>query len=433
MKNAENPCYVGLVAFSSNVFLYGDGSSQEITYEGEALYNYDQIFEQTQNHYKKLMKKNVNENFTVLRDKMNALETSGSTALGPGLLASVSLASKGKPGSKVILCTDGLANSGLGSLEGYGSEKESKKFYEKIGNYAKSKGISISVITIKGDAECNIQVLSKLALETDGVVSRVDPNKISSDFKFILEDEILGTNAKLLVRLNKAFKFVYEDQKFLKENGCLFEKEIGNFGVSTEELKADNIKSLNLLKKDRLPIQMELAYNSTRKNVKYMQVFTDWRQNRDQRPDEEVDIEVLARVTRQRVGKMIHEGKFENAEKMNQKVGGFLKKNVTKDKKQGKVKDNWANSMQLMQTMIDKKKTRQKSKPAKGLFESSRKGRRGGRGGKGGNLGDKDRSRSRSRSEEKFSDSDEEVLYKTFKNKRSVSRSRSNSKEKNKK
>jgi|NOAtaT_6_FD_contig_41_928598_length_1799_multi_3_in_0_out_0_1 hypothetical protein len=42
----------------------------------------------------------------------------GRTALGPALFASLGMASKGKAGSSmVIVCTDGLANIGLGSLD----------------------------------------------------------------------------------------------------------------------------------------------------------------------------------------------------------------------------------------------------------------------------------------------------------------------------
>lgn len=44
------------------------------------------------------------------------MQAKGQTALGPGLLASLTLAAQGKPGSMVILCTDGLANIGLGQL-----------------------------------------------------------------------------------------------------------------------------------------------------------------------------------------------------------------------------------------------------------------------------------------------------------------------------
>lgn len=52
----------------------------------------------------------------------------GSTALGPGLLSAVELASKGSVGSKVILCTDGEANVGMG-----GSFNEDRiAFYTKM-------------------------------------------------------------------------------------------------------------------------------------------------------------------------------------------------------------------------------------------------------------------------------------------------------------
>lgn len=42
------------------------------------------------------------------------IEETGPTALGPALLTSVAMASEGGQGSTVVLCTDGLANVGLG-------------------------------------------------------------------------------------------------------------------------------------------------------------------------------------------------------------------------------------------------------------------------------------------------------------------------------
>jgi hypothetical protein len=46
-----------------------------------------------------------------------SLEETGPTALGPALLSSVALAAEGGIGSTVVLCTDGLANVGLGSFD----------------------------------------------------------------------------------------------------------------------------------------------------------------------------------------------------------------------------------------------------------------------------------------------------------------------------
>lgn len=49
--------------------------------------------------------------------KFSKFEENGRTALGPALLASLALVSDLAPGSIVVICTDGLANMGLGSLE----------------------------------------------------------------------------------------------------------------------------------------------------------------------------------------------------------------------------------------------------------------------------------------------------------------------------
>jgi len=46
-----------------------------------------------------------------------SLEETGPTALGPALASAIALAANGNPGSSVVLCTDGLANVGLGSFD----------------------------------------------------------------------------------------------------------------------------------------------------------------------------------------------------------------------------------------------------------------------------------------------------------------------------
>ena len=56
------------------------------------------------------------------------LEESGPTALGPALITSIAMASQGNPGSQVIVCTDGLANVGVGSFENIYSDEE----YEQV-------------------------------------------------------------------------------------------------------------------------------------------------------------------------------------------------------------------------------------------------------------------------------------------------------------
>jgi hypothetical protein len=57
-----------------------------------------------------------------------------------------------------MICTDGLANIGLGNLDL--SNEQNKQFYDELAFKAKSK--NLYVVTIKGEA-CNVTTLSNLA------------------------------------------------------------------------------------------------------------------------------------------------------------------------------------------------------------------------------------------------------------------------------
>jgi len=70
-----------------------------------------------------------------------SLEEGGQTALGPALLVAIMMASKVRA-SKVVMCTDGLANVGLGNLDNVSADEHSKasSFYEQLGEKAKENG-----------------------------------------------------------------------------------------------------------------------------------------------------------------------------------------------------------------------------------------------------------------------------------------------------
>lgn len=70
-----------------------------------------------------------------------SLEEGGATALGPTLLIAVTMAAQ-HPGSKVIICTDGMANVGMGRLDN-DNELHEGEFYEEVGLDAASKGYDI--------------------------------------------------------------------------------------------------------------------------------------------------------------------------------------------------------------------------------------------------------------------------------------------------
>jgi Mg-chelatase subunit ChlD len=106
------------------------------------------------------MQQPVGKSAEALITKFAKLQEKGQTALGPALLSAVLLAKGGKAGSTVIICTDGMANKGLGSLDVDASESEA--FYQEVAAVAKLNGVSISVVTIKGEG-CKLEILSSLA------------------------------------------------------------------------------------------------------------------------------------------------------------------------------------------------------------------------------------------------------------------------------
>ena len=92
------------------------------------------------------------------------LYSSSSTALGPALVISIFMASK-VVGSKVVLCTDGCANVGVGGMVSKDSE-----FYERLGETARSKGsvwfFLFSVMSFDAASGSRFCVLIVISLKT---------------------------------------------------------------------------------------------------------------------------------------------------------------------------------------------------------------------------------------------------------------------------
>ena len=82
------------------------------------------------------MEGKIRETKDFLSEKVMELEETGPTAMGPAVLTSIAMASKGVAGSTVVICTDGLANVGLGAFDEANTEAELAKveeFYERVG------------------------------------------------------------------------------------------------------------------------------------------------------------------------------------------------------------------------------------------------------------------------------------------------------------
>lgn len=209
MQNGAKERKVGVVTFNGEVNVLGDGTKDPQIITGDKLNNFDWLAKNGAEKSAELLSKTVKETGKHLQDKVIAIEETGPTALGPAVLTSVAMAAEGAPGSIVVICTDGLANVGLGAFDEIKTEDEIakvKEFYERIGEYAKGKGVTVNLVSIKGD-ECNIESLSTLQDLTGGSIEIVEPVNLTKNFANMLSKPVIATNVVVKIKLHKGLQF----------------------------------------------------------------------------------------------------------------------------------------------------------------------------------------------------------------------------------
>jgi len=191
---------VSLLTFSEDVEIIGDGSSAEtVTVAGDKLNDWDALIAIGK---AQAVGAPVLQTAAKLKERVAKLEEKTSTALGPALLLAVAMASQ-RPGSRIVVLTDGLANVGLGAIEGTGSDAtaavaEAAGFYQKVGQLARDSGVTVSVLGIAG-SRCCLENLGKVADLTGGVVDLVNPQDLSFKDSVAKSTKATGVSLRLLV------------------------------------------------------------------------------------------------------------------------------------------------------------------------------------------------------------------------------------------
>eukprot|EP00029_Vermamoeba_vermiformis_P006511 TRINITY_DN2572_c1_g1_i2.p1 TRINITY_DN2572_c1_g1~~TRINITY_DN2572_c1_g1_i2.p1 ORF type:complete len:687 (-),score=231.37 TRINITY_DN2572_c1_g1_i2:56-2116(-) len=358
---------VGLVCFNNEVKLLGDGTQEPLIIAGDKLYNYDAILELGKTFK---IANCIKESKEVLSKKLYEIEETGSTALGPAVVASLGMA-LGKPGGgvKLVIATDGLSNTGIGSLDSLSSEGKTKaaQFYAELGHFAKQNNVSVNVISIRGE-EVSLEAIGKLADLTEGNVEIVDPLNIKAQFATILESKLVATKVSVKLLLHKGLNHVddeslvvlADEKKVVKEKdetNNSVNKTIGNvyedsevtfeFAVrSREELvkllgqpESNNSNQANNNKeKDensaQLPFQVQITY--TRLNgTKCVRVLTKSKKITTDRAkaEESVDAGVMGAHVYQQSAKLAQKGDYQGAMFNNWRAQNMLTRNANNDER----------------------------------------------------------------------------------------------------
>jgi hypothetical protein len=309
---------VGIVTFNNEVTLIRDRHLPPKIYAGDKLNDYEGLIEAAQNDAGTYMTKVVEEAKADLIKKLEQIEESGQTALGPALTVALGVALKGTPGSCVIIFTDGLANVGLGSVENLKDKEAVKSFYTKLGELAKERGVSISIVSIVS-AECNLEMLSPLTNITGGDIVKVNPMNLSSDFANILSENIIATNVELRVKLHKGLTFRNEDATQISKDGSLLRKPIGNATDDQEiiveycikpKTELNKMKDLNFEKLSKIPFQAQISYV----NLEGMKCVRLVSKNQEITFEKEADYKVISVNAVQQSAKLAGKGKLREAQ-----------------------------------------------------------------------------------------------------------------------
>jgi len=364
---------VGLVTFDNEVNIVGDGKQVPETVAGDKLYKYDILQQIGLDNGQKLISTTVKDSAETLIKKFEQLKESGKTALGPALLISIGLATKGKQGSKVIICTDGLANIGLGEMDTPEGLAKADEFFTSLANLAKENGISVSVISIKGEG-CKLDVIGKLADLTSGSLMRVDPEQITSEFANVMREEVVGTQVEVKVKLHQGLKFRNEQEEHLKERGSLFQKTVGNVTAKTEltfeyELRPDeelmefgvdpdNLKSV--------PFQAQIIYNSTNGDrlMRVISMKLDTTHNLQEAEKNVMNVNVLATRALQQQAHFAHGGLYHQSEEVGQSWDLYLDKNIAQNvnARDGEVLNKYKNKNYSLQSASSNRRTKIESR-----------------------------------------------------------------------
>lgn len=313
---------VGLVTFNRDVTIIGDGSGEPEVVTGDKLMDQEKLQAIGNAHS---LASPLKTSGAKLSKQLWALEETGPTALGPALLVAVTMASK-KNGTRVVVCTDGLANVGVGALDGAKEGEERQKveaWYEGVGNLAKLSGVVVSVVSIKGD-ECALEDLGRVTTITGGDVNRVDPLELTTNFSAILSNPVLATHVNAVVDLHQALRFRQE----APEVTTRLEKEIGNVCEDTEiafEYAIDRAALAKFRHLATVPFQVQVRYTKLN-GMKCLRVISKAQPLTHDRhvAEKEARVELLAACAAQQSARLAEKGNFSAARLNNARWGASI-------------------------------------------------------------------------------------------------------------
>ena len=249
----------GLIEFESTVISRNLETGEAIQLPHESFASLDSIMESTKKLLDQIKLVNVGENPDKLKGHVQALRDQGGTALGPAA-AMAYVISKYRDVGRIVLLTDGLANEGIGALEGY-QVTPANKYYEDLGKMFLDIGAAVDVVGIASGGGMELKTLGLLPEATGGQMYYVTPNELDRSLSELAGASMLGRDVevRLITPLGVTIKDASGVSRAVVET--LKKESHSKIGVVGEDHELYfEITPDKEIKVSEIPIQVQVAY-----------------------------------------------------------------------------------------------------------------------------------------------------------------------------
>ena len=309
----ENPLKkVLLITFNNEVTIYGK-EHQIIC--GDRLYNRESLKSFIFDKFDWNDIPSIDESHLKLKELVQGLEENGATALGPALSCAVDLCSMQCGNSEIILCTDGMPNIGVGSLdenENLTLLKNGKNFYVDIAEEANKSSTVVNVISIEG-CDCSLEDFKMCAENTSGELNILHPLELVRQLRKIAQNPTIARDVEVSIILHP----ILELERSISSAGLSRAViQIGN-ATKTSDITFEYFIRKKFLKKNKLtnlPFQIQIRYKRD-DGSKCIRVLSQTREiSKDRKIVEETINSAVAGLTAiQQCAREAESGDFESA------------------------------------------------------------------------------------------------------------------------
>ncbi|MHA1771369.1 MAG: hypothetical protein ACTSYL_07095 [Candidatus Thorarchaeota archaeon] len=249
----------GLIEFESSVRYRNIGSDLVLELPSDSFFNFNSIVSDAERIVDDIKLTAVGPNAASIKRYIKSLSARGITALGPALAFAYVIA-KHHHVSRVVLLTDGLANLGIGSFEGFQAIPP-KDFYSGLAKQFFDVGATVDIVGIASSSGLEMKTLGILPDITNGQMYYVTPNELDLSMSELAGTELLGRDVEIRiitpsgVTVRDASGLSRVASELLKKTRAT---KIGS--VSSEHEICIEVAPEKTIESDEVPIQVQVEY-----------------------------------------------------------------------------------------------------------------------------------------------------------------------------